>query len=121
MLSQSEELRRQTSCLLSMKDEGRPLCIDEVEDAIHTLMYAEKVGDVKAQNICLELIHSSVPMQILNLVKNVFDLDTLKRIASKGEYGSLSSNKLIASDLLKKLEILESNDKSLNPNDTMQR
>ena len=36
-MSTSEELRRQISCLISIKDEDRPLTLDELEDAWHIL------------------------------------------------------------------------------------
>jgi len=55
-MSVSEELRRQISCLLSIRDEERPLTIDELEDAWHILQYAEKIRDARSQNTCLDLI-----------------------------------------------------------------
>lgn len=36
-MSSTEELRRQISCLLTLKEEGRSLTSDEIEDLIYTL------------------------------------------------------------------------------------
>jgi hypothetical protein len=36
-MSSNEELRRQISCLLTLKEEGRSLTTDEIEDLIYTL------------------------------------------------------------------------------------
>jgi hypothetical protein len=45
-----------------LKEEDRALTIDELEDAFYTLQYAEKVGDYKAVNTCLEIINSYAPV-----------------------------------------------------------
>lgn len=42
-LSKSEELRRQVSCILSLKEEERPLTHDEIEDVFYTLQVAESL------------------------------------------------------------------------------
>jgi len=44
-LSPSEELRRQISTLMSLKEDGAVITLDEIEDAWHTLSFAEKIGD----------------------------------------------------------------------------
>ena len=55
-LTQSEELRRQLSCVLSIRDEGRQLTPDEVEDTLQTMDFAEKMSDFRAVNTCLEIL-----------------------------------------------------------------
>ena len=57
-MSQSEEIRRQVSCILSIKDENRMLCLDEAEDVASTLQFAEKLKDYRSQRSCLELLDS---------------------------------------------------------------
>ena len=57
-MSSTEELRRQISCLLTLKEEGRSLTSDEIEDLIYTLQFAEKLNDQKAIGLCLEIIVS---------------------------------------------------------------
>jgi hypothetical protein len=54
-LTQSEELRRQLSCVLSIRDEDRQLTPDEVEDTLQTMDFAEKMSDFRAVNTCLEI------------------------------------------------------------------
>jgi hypothetical protein len=54
-LTQSEELRRQLSCVLSIRDEGRQLTPDEVEDTLQTMDFADKMSDFRAVNTCLEI------------------------------------------------------------------
>ena len=60
---------------MSIKDEERPLTIDELEDAWYVLQYAEKVHDVRSQNICLEVINTCATASSLALIKS--NLDTL--------------------------------------------
>jgi hypothetical protein len=55
-LSNSEELRRQISCLLSAKEENRSLTKDEFEDLWHTLGFGEKINDQRSIGVCLEVI-----------------------------------------------------------------
>jgi len=40
-LTQQEEIRRQVSCILTLKEEGRRMTKDEVEDLWSTLTTAE--------------------------------------------------------------------------------
>ena len=56
-ITQSEELRRQLSCILSIKEELRRLTPDEVEDTMHTMDFAEKMSDFRAVNTCLEILY----------------------------------------------------------------
>ena len=79
---------------MSIKDEERPLTMDELEDAWYVLSYAEKVHDVRSQNICLELINSCSTTCSLTLIKT--NLDTLQRIIDKNDYTQLTSNRMIA-------------------------
>ncbi len=44
-ISPSEELRRQISCILSLKEENRLLTLDELEDLWYTLNFADKLVD----------------------------------------------------------------------------
>ena len=53
-MSASEELRRQISTLMSL--DGALMTIDEAEDAWHTLSFAEKIGDNRSLNTCLDII-----------------------------------------------------------------
>ena len=57
-MSQSEELRRQLSCILSIKEENRFLALDEVEDVVCTMDFAEKIRDHRSLSACLELLNS---------------------------------------------------------------
>ena len=68
-MSTSEELRRQTSCLRSIKDEERILTLDELEDAWYILQFAEKVHDSRSQNLCLDLIVQYASAPILKAFK----------------------------------------------------
>lgn len=74
-LQQSEELRRQLSCLMSIKEEDRYLTVDEFEDAWHTLSFAEKVNDQRSLNTCLDILNSQVNNWYA--VKNIANIDTL--------------------------------------------
>lgn len=56
-LSTSEELRRQISCIMSMKEDNRALTLDELEDLWHTLSISEKLNDQKAISFCLEVVN----------------------------------------------------------------
>lgn len=69
---------------MSIKDEERPLTIDELEDAWYVLQYAEKVHDVRSQNTCLELINTCTTNSSLTLIKA--NTDTLQRIIDKNDY-----------------------------------
>ena len=55
--SLQEELRRQVSCVVSMRDEGRILTMDEVEDLWSALRFAEKLNDHRAIGICLDAVN----------------------------------------------------------------
>jgi ABC-type phosphate transport system auxiliary subunit len=68
-MSMQEELRRQISCLRSIKDEERPLTLDELEDAWYILQFAEKVHDSRSQSICLDLIVQYASVPTLNAFK----------------------------------------------------
>ena len=57
-MSQSEEIRRQLSCILSIKEESRILTLDEAEDVVCTMDFAEKIKDFRSMSICLELLNS---------------------------------------------------------------
>lgn len=59
-ISTAEELRRQISCMISMKDENKQLVKDEIEDVWHILLFAERLNDHKAIAHCLELILAQV-------------------------------------------------------------
>ena len=50
-MSSTEELRRQISCLLTLKEEGRSLTSDEIEDLLYTLQFAEKYRIIQQQMI----------------------------------------------------------------------
>lgn len=65
--TQSEELRRKLSCVLSIKEESRQLTPDEVEDTLHTMDFAEKMSDFRAVSTCLEMIvkHLTVYLPVL--------------------------------------------------------
>lgn len=45
------------SCLLSTKEEARQFTTDEVEDAMHTLDFADKQLDFRAVSTCLEVLY----------------------------------------------------------------
>ena len=57
-MSQSEEIRRQLSCILSIKEESRILTLDEAEDVVCTMDFAEKIKDYRSMSTCLELLNS---------------------------------------------------------------
>ena len=57
-MSQSEEIRRQLSCILSIKDENRGLSLDEAEDVVCTMDFAEMIKDYRSLRSCLELLNS---------------------------------------------------------------
>ena len=57
-MSTSEEIRRQLSCILSIKDENRGLTLDEAEDVVCTMEFAEKIKDYRSLRSCLELLNS---------------------------------------------------------------
>lgn len=52
----SEELRRQISCVLSIKEENRVMQVDELEDLWYTLNFAEKLNDQRSISVCLDMI-----------------------------------------------------------------
>ncbi|CDW88620.1 UNKNOWN [Stylonychia lemnae] len=121
-LQQTEELRRQISCLMSIKDEDRYLTPDEFEDAWSTLQFAEKINDQRSLNICLELLNHQVNNWYS--VKYIVDTDTLLRIISKNDYSQLTSNKLLAQDLLDKVQNAlskEQNSGLMNNNETFDK
>ncbi|TNV74683.1 hypothetical protein FGO68_gene6543 [Halteria grandinella] len=95
-ISSGEELRRQISCMLSLKDENRQLVRDELEDVWHTLRFAERLNDHKGTGLCLELI--------LAQVEAMQDMDegVLARIMSKQDLTALDSNKALAQEIITK-------------------
>ena len=56
-LSSSEEIRRQISCIMSLKEDNRNLTLDELEDLWYTLSFAEKLCDHKSMSTCLDLLN----------------------------------------------------------------
>jgi hypothetical protein len=54
-------------------------------------------------------------------IKIQIDIETLRRIAEKGDYTQLSSNKIIAIDLLNKIENLDNSKALINGHDTLQK
>eukprot|EP00347_Sterkiella_histriomuscorum_P004034 403361997 len=101
-LQQSEELRRQISCLMSVKEEDRYLTVDEFEDAWHTLTFAEKVNDQRSLNICLDVINQQI--NNWQAVCNIVEIENLTRIINKNDYTQLTSNKIIAQEILDKVQ-----------------
>lgn len=79
---------------MSIKDEERYLTSDELEDAWHTLQFAEKVNDQRSINMCLEIINAQVNNWAQ--AKQVIECDTLQRIINKNDYTVLTSNKILA-------------------------
>ncbi len=59
-LTPGEELRRQLSCLLSIKEEQRRLTADEMDEVWHTIGVAEGLRDSRTVGICLEIIKEQV-------------------------------------------------------------
>ena len=57
-MTASEELRRQISCIMSMRDENEraALTSDEIEDIQYTLKLAEKLNDQRGIGVCLETL-----------------------------------------------------------------
>ena len=56
-LSSSEEIRRQISCIMSLREDNRSLTLDEIEDVWYTLSFAEKLSDNKSMSTCLDLLN----------------------------------------------------------------
>ena len=95
-LSPTEELRRQLSCLLSLRDEGRLLwTTDEIEDLWHTLQFAEKLNDAKGINTCLEMLAAQIAVN-KDILRVIDKGECIIRIANKSDYNALSSNKYLA-------------------------
>lgn len=81
----NEELRRQVSCLLSLKEESRALTQDELEDLWFTMHFAEKLNDHRAIGSCLEVLqsHMDSAMRMGVLIKGmVFDEALMMRVAN---------------------------------------
>mmetsp|Transcript_4472 Transcript_4472/g.5519 ORF Transcript_4472/g.5519 Transcript_4472/m.5519 type:complete len:91 (-) Transcript_4472:575-847(-) len=57
-LSTSELTRRMLSCILSMREEARPLTIDEVEDVAWAMNYAAGLKEYRSLSACLDLLNS---------------------------------------------------------------
>jgi hypothetical protein len=55
------------------------LTIDEAEDVWYTLQFAEKLGEQRSLNICLDLVNSSATHHLRKIVES----ETLNRIASR--------------------------------------
>jgi hypothetical protein len=87
-LSSSEELRRQISCIMSLKEDNRALTLDELEDLWHTLAVSEKLNDQKAIGVSLELVNMQLTLRLqgkIELCNFFIDEDLLSKIISKSE------------------------------------
>jgi hypothetical protein len=63
-LPSSEELRRQISCIMSLREDNRSLTLDELEDLWHTLSVSQKLNDQKAIGVCLEVINMQLSLRM---------------------------------------------------------
>ena len=102
-LSPAEELRRQISCMLSIKDESRAITQDENQDVWHTLMFADKLGDQKAIGQCLEMILQHISTSRGNLE---IDEGIIGKIIAM--HSSTNSNKVMAEEILSRQNLQES-------------
>jgi hypothetical protein len=104
-LSNSEELRRQISCLLSVKEENRSLTKDEFEDLWHTICFAEKINDQRSIGVCLEVIMQQLNMRTSGKSDNKVPVDEeilskiITRCASETT-PSMATNRGMAHEIL---------------------
>ena len=95
-MSQSEEIRRQLSCILSIKEENRSLTLDECEDVVCTMDFAEKIRDFRSLSACLEIFNTDRVSDLeLSQCLEGYTL-LLVRIMESKDPRQLTSNRQIA-------------------------
>ena len=108
-LSSSEEIRRQISCIMSLKEDNRSLTLDELEDLWYTLSFAEKLADYKSMSVCLDLLNHQLNQRLqggrIELSSLFIDEQLLTRIIAKhsqqeGANNYLQSNRNLAQDII---------------------
>ena len=106
-MSSAEETRRMLSCILSIKDEVRPMTLDEVEDVAWTMGHAASLKDYRSLSACLDLINSDRISPVDTLKAVSLYRDCLIEIADSNDMRQLQSNKRLACAILMRLDQLE--------------
>jgi len=84
--------------VVSNRDEGRVLTMDEVEDLWGALRFAEKLSDNRAIGVCLDAVHQQLTRYAGH---RVVDEAVLWRIIGREEVGCLETNRMLAQEILK--------------------